>query len=258
MAKATDLGKIFAGIEKQLHRQTAKALTATAKSAKEAVVREMQRVFDRPTPFTLRSVFWKGASVDQGRMYAQVYLKGDRAHKGSKATDYLLPQVEGGTRVPKKFEQMLQRANILPRGMAAVPGRDAKRDAYGNMSRGQLVQVLSALQTFQDTGAGSDKNMTPRRRAQLARDKTSRKTGKVTKGFEYFLLREARQGFLPGVYQKVRYGDRVVPRIILVFVRAPNYRQRLPFRSVVDGVVAREFAGHFRAAGSTGRTAVAA
>lgn len=255
MAKATDLGKIFAGIEKQLHRQTAKALTATAKSAADAVVKEMTKVFDRPTPFALRGVFWRGASVDQGRMYAQVYFK-DFAFKGGNAAEFMRPQIEGGQRVPKRFEKALRRVGILPAGMFAVPGRDAKRDAYGNMSRGQIVQLLSALQAFGEQGYKA--NMSDKRRAQLARDKTSRKTGKVTKGFEYFVLHQARAGLLPGVYQKVQYGERAVPRIILVFVRAPNYRKRLPFRSVVDGVVAREFAGHFRAAGSTSRTAAAA
>lgn len=246
MATATDLGKIFDTIDRQISRQTAKALSETAKQAREAVTAEIGRVFDRPTPFTMRSVFYRGASVDRGIPYAQVFLKTDRAHKGSAATDYLLPQVQGGGRELKRSERLMRRAGVLPPGMIAVPGRDAKRDAYGNMSRGQLVQVLSWLQAFGQQGYGA--NMTERRRKSLAKDRVGRKTGKLTKGFEYFLLREPRNGFLPGVYQKVRYGDRVVPRIILVFVKAPAYRPRLPFHDTVRRVVSEQFGPNFMAA----------
>ena len=67
------------------------------------------------------------------------------------------PQVAGGRRSLKSAEKMLAAKNYLPGGMVTVPGAGAKLDAYGNMSRGQLVQLISALLAFPKTGYNANR-----------------------------------------------------------------------------------------------------
>ncbi len=39
----------------------------------------------------------------------------------------------------------MRQAGVLPGGMFWVPGSAAKMDRYGNISTGQIVQIVSAL-----------------------------------------------------------------------------------------------------------------
>lgn len=255
MAAVDQVGRIFATAEKEISRRAAKALTATAARTREEMKIEMAGVFDRPTPWVLNGVFYRGASVDQNRMFAQVWLK-DFAFKGSPAVVNLKPQIFGGNRVQKRMEKALQRVGVLPVGMFAVPGRDAKLDAYGNMSRGQIVQIISWFQAFGQQGYSA--NMTDKRKATLGRDKTSRKTGKVTKGFSYFALHQAKHGLPPGIFQKLDYGGKPVIRIVMLFVRTPAYQKRLDFLGVAERTMRRHFAAYFASASSGGSSRRAA
>lgn len=235
-------GRIGLQVAERVKRPTAKALTRTAMDVKAEEVNEMRRVFDRPTKYTLGGVYMRGASVDKGRDYAEVWLK-DFGGKGGAAAQYLSPQIFGGARKLKRFEGALKRAGILPAGMFAVPGRDADMDANGNMSRAQIVQILSYFKGLRD----STQWMSDKRRATLARD--GRRKGQVRKGFTYFALHKRNGKLPPGVYKRLDYGQgRVVVRPILVFVRQPNYTRRFDFFGVGERVIAARFPVHMRAA----------
>ena len=235
----SDAGRIFTAIENKISRATAKTLSAIAKNVRDEVTAELPKVFDRPTPWTMRSLYWRGASVDKGRMTATVWFK-DFAAKGTPADKYLRPQVLGGGRGQKRMERGLQQAGILPAGMMVVPGRSAKLDAYGNISRGQIVQILAYFRAFGEQGYAA--NMTDKRRKNLARDKVSRATGAVRKGFSYFVLRQVHNGLPPGVYMRLQYGEQVVLRPILIFIRSANYRPRLAFYDIASKVADRDAA----------------
>ena len=60
----------------------------------------------------------------------------------------LLSEVRGGARRAKRSEVLLQRAGVLPAGWLTVPGRGARLDAYGNLQRGQLLQILAFFRTY--------------------------------------------------------------------------------------------------------------
>ncbi|MDF5999583.1 hypothetical protein P4050_14390 [Pseudomonas aeruginosa] len=45
----------------------------------------------------------------------------------------------------KASERNLRARGILPAGMFVVPAEGARLDQYGNMSRGQMIQILSGL-----------------------------------------------------------------------------------------------------------------
>ena len=83
---------------------------------KPAIQQEMKEVFDRPTPYTLNSVYTRLNSSD---MSVDIGLK-EWAGKGGAAADYLKPQIYGGSRPMKRSERHL--------GSYYVPGPGARGD----------------------------------------------------------------------------------------------------------------------------------
>jgi hypothetical protein len=200
---------------------TAVALTRTAQAVKAAEVEEMKSVFDRPTPFTLRSLYVKGAT--KSNLEARVWIKDI-----NRPQHYLIPQIHGGARHLKRFEEHLQRAGLLPSGMAAVPGAGARLNKYGNMSAGQITQILSVIGAHPDIYA----------RVSAASRKRNRKPR------AYFVGRPG-GGRLPlGIWEK--RGHRVLP--ILIFVRRPTYQKRFDFYGVATKTIRSEFVRQFQRA----------
>lgn len=222
----------------QLRFATAVALTRTAQAVKVDEQHEMVDVFDRPTPYTLNALYLKPAT--KADLTAVVWLKDDRAGSGGTPDRYLLPEIRGGFRRNKAFEIALQRVGALPPGWVVVPGAACKLDAYGNISRGLIVQILSYLRTFDV--AGYSANITPERKAKLARG-TKRQAG-----FVYFVGRPG-DGRLPlGIWQRFIFGHGSAIKPVFIFVDGAKYRPIFDFDYVARETVARVFAGEFRTA----------
>jgi hypothetical protein len=115
-------------------------------------------------------------------------------------------------RIFKRFEKWLREAGYLPPGRFAVPGEGARRDRYGKMNRGQIVQILSALKAFPETGYAA--NVTARSRARNRKPR------------DYFVVRFKEGKLIPGVWEKA--GERKI-RPVLIFVSGATYRKRLRF-----------------------------
>lgn len=224
--------------QRQLPFAIAKGLTETAQLVKAAEVREMKDVFDRPTPYTLNSLFVRPATKQTQE--AIVWLKDDRAGSGGMPDKYLLPEIRGGVRVAKRFELALRSAGILPEDHVAVPGSGAKLDQYGNLSRGLIVQLLSYFRTFGT--AGYSANITDAKKAKLAR-------GTKTKvGFEYFVSRPG-DGKLPlGIWQRFRFAQGTAIKPILIFVPGALYHSIFDFAYVAQSTFDREWPKQFGAA----------
>ncbi|KQW96964.1 hypothetical protein ASC94_09155 [Massilia sp. Root418] len=221
------------GGQKQVDFATRVALTRTAQAAVPALQREMRDVFRNPTPYTLSGL--RVVPATKTRLAATVMLKDD-ATKATPAAKYLLPQIKGGQRGQKRFERALQAVGAMPAGYRAVPGSGARLDAFGNMSRGQIVQLLAYFRAFPE--AGYKANMTADSRARLARG-TKRK-----QGYAYFVGRPGDR--LPlGIYQRVGFGFGSAIKPVLLFVRSAVYTERFDFEYVVRKTVETEFAGEF-------------
>lgn len=206
---------------------TAVALTRTAKNAEALLKAEMARVFDRPTPFTLNSIYTKPATKRD--LTASVEVK-DFAGKADAPIRWLAPQIYGGPRRKKRFEQLLTSRGVLPAGMYAVPGSAARFDRYGNMSRGQITQILSALGASRDDGQNRTAKSRKRKGARLS---------------VYFALKERRGRLPPGVYERIGFAFGSAVRPVLVFTRAPVYRKRLRFFEITQDTVRTEFPRQF-------------
>lgn len=223
-------------VAKQTKYAIAVALTRTAYKLKEAEEREMRDVFDKPTPYTMAALAVKPAT--KAELKAVVSLK-NFAGKGTPAADYLLPQIVGGTRKMKRFERALQAIGALPHGYRVVPGAAAKVDAYGNMDRGQIVQILSYFKAFPE--AGYKANMTDKRRKALAKGSKSRL------GYEYFVGRPGDR--LPlGIWQRVRFASGTAVRPVMIFVPSTIYSAVFDFQFTAKVVMKKEFDAQFRRA----------
>ena len=213
----------------------------TANKAKDAAVAKMPQVFNSPVRFTLNSLRVK---IDRTTISASVEPKDGY---WSRAENYLGVQIEGGQRKRKAFENALSRIGILPPGWYAVPGQGAKIDANGNMSVGQIKQILSWFGGAEPY-AGSTQNMTDAGRKRL------RKGTRRRAGFEYFAVIPGRtrsngapQTLTPGIYSRTFLGFGKAIKPVLIFVRSARYRAIFPLEQIGNDT-ARE---HFQPAFAT-------
>ena len=220
-------------VQRQIPFVIASSLTKTAVRVKPEIQAEMRRVFDRPTRYTLNSLFVQPASKKDENPTARVWLKDSqeaalstRQFTGAGlAADYLWPEIGGGTRNLKRFEIRLRNAGLLPPGMFVVPGRGAKLDAYGNLNLGQLIAVLSKLGTIREATGRSN-----RQGARYA-------------NAQYFVSRGER--LHRGVWQRLP-GHKLMP--IYLFVDRVTYQRIFEFDRVAREAALRFLPEEFDAA----------
>lgn len=227
--------RVFTQLERQqLPFACAQAANATAFGIRQKWAEVMPRVFDRPTPLTRNAIVYDKAT--KAKPYAVVRVR-DEAFKGNPPAKYLLAQVFGGQRAAKGFEKRLQSANVMPAGLAAVPGKGAQLDAFGNIAGGQMNQILSQLGARFDPLQNETETSRGRRQRREARNGTRRT--------DYFAVKQKRGGLRPGVYQRIRSGFGSAVRIILAYVRPARYRPRYHIFQLAERLYPRLFAFHF-------------
>lgn len=233
--------RTLANLDKQARYAASLTLNTLARyPVQDAVRHEMRDSLDRPTPFTLNSltVAKRATSADLSAVVGFKQVAG-----GSRpASDYLRWQVSGGQRRLKGFEVALRSIGVLPGGYFITPGQGAKMDAYGNVSRGQIVAILSYFRAFQEQGRGFKMNSTPATRARMARGTRTRL------GYRYFVGRPGGRGQL-GIYQDVRIAPGVRELLpVFIFVQWARYEPRLDVQEAARQAVRREAAPIYQAA----------
>lgn len=217
------------------------AINKTAEQARSEVQTEMRRVFDRPTPWAIDSLRIKYAT--KSRLIATLAYKDKNSVESSRSM--VEPHVIGGQRHFKAMEARLNRIGLLPAGMNAVPGAAAKLDTYGNMSRGQISQLLNVLGAYTEAGYNKANDKT---RARLAKGNAK----KGTYGFVYWVNPVGSSGpgkhLAPGVYQRVSTGYGTSLKPVLIFVKRSTYKSRLDFYGIGQRVIDRDLASNFKQA----------
>lgn len=212
----------------EFREATAKALTDAGFEARKVVQQDMDRVFDRPTPYIRRSIQVAKATPDKlTATVAPTYMGG----KGIDPQNILRHEVFGGSRTVKASEKALQRVGILQPGYSIVPGQAAPLDAYGNVRGSFMRQIVSYFQAAGEQGYKA--NMTAKRKAKLANVGRNASGYKTINGVIYFVswgkLRATGTRHLHyGIWSKTGiHGASVKP--VLMFVRTPSYQPRLDF-----------------------------
>lgn len=204
--------------QEQLPYATALALTRTAQYAKDALVAEMDKAFDKPTPYTKNALYVRPAQ--KRALIATVKVK-DEAFKGNPAVKYLLPEIEGGNRNMKRFESLMIATGVMPAGYFAIPASGAPLDQYGNVPGSEITRILSQLGSSRDHTA----NQT------VAGRKKAGRQGSVPL---YFAVQVGgRGGLAPGIWKRytTSWHARATP-IFLFTRRQPAYSKRYRFYEV--------------------------
>lgn len=218
--------------KKQLPYAISRTVTSVARSAIPDLRAGMKKCFDRPTPWTLNAFYAKPGK--RGDPSAAIMAR-EFAPKGNPAYKYLVFQWLGGPRNAKGLEKAL---DALSGGQFAVPARGATMDGYGNMSRGQIVQILSRFNALKDP----TQNIGQKTIAYL--NKRKRTVAASGNRHEYFVAHEKGNGRPLGIYRLVGRG-RVAP--VLIFIpKAPTYRPRFDFEKIVHDSVKRHLPNAWR------------
>lgn len=217
---------------KQLPYAAMLALNETAKGGRLAVQKEMDRVFDRPTPYAKRGVMFDKATKQN--MRAAVVVTGNRTKGALPATAFLGPQIHGGQRTHKAFERQLIDRGLMERGEVAVPANRTPLNRYGNMTQGFLNRVMADLQ-IDYRGAG----------ATRVRSDASLKRNKNYRNARFFVPKRGGHLF-PGVWQRSPADNSIFP--VMLFIRSEGYRVRLQLEAVVERHVAATIDDNFAVA----------
>jgi hypothetical protein len=220
----------------------ARALTRTAQQVREAERAEVPSVFDRPTPYTLNSFFVRPATKQ--KLEALVWVKDQPSGKGSHP---MKAQIEGGDRGLKRFEFRLVRAGLMRANERAVAAGGAQLDRFGNISRGQIVKILSQLKTAAVVGDTSDATDSRRSRAKRANEAyfVSRGRGSWTGGGAW-KNGEKSQHLPRGIWVRRSFGpwgSAVKP--VLIFVDQTTYAKRFKFYETAQRVIERNLVDNF-------------
>lgn len=220
----TDVTQTIRLLEHRYRRQlpfaTSKTLNSVAKNVQAEVKTELKNKLDRVTPYVLNSVFIKNSRKDNLR--AEVFIRDRAASKNPNSlAEIINQQFSGGSRIRTRLEQALTRAGLISSDEFVAPGAKAKLDQYGNMSRGQIQQLLSQIFASPNPAAN---------RSKSSRSKMSaRKAGRIF---------WSRGGDLPRGAYIIDDGEL---RPLLIVVSKPKYKQRIFMEKIGQLVVDRDF-----------------
>jgi hypothetical protein len=208
-------------LEKQIRFAAAVALTKTAKDVQAAMPSELDKVFDRPTPFTKQGTYTKAARRDA--LVAEIGFREIQAK-------YLQLQAEGGIYEPRDVGIRL-------------PG-NITLNAFGNIPRGMIAKLKEAAQNGELPAAVA-------RRLQVHGDRRKANRGKPIELFFGVPQGKGWEGAPLGIWRRIEGTGggpgKLVP--IIVFEDTPaKYEQRLNLEKIAQPIVQANFDKNFDAA----------
>lgn len=256
-------------------KAASRALNNAAFAYRRALQEEMSKQFDRPTRYTTSGFIidrageqTAGGQLGEGTgtapfsrtgspYQARVYLNPEVNKSSLSRADTIGHQFTGGASKFSGFERAMNRIGVLPRGWHIVPAGGAPLNAYGNVSAGLIVQMISYFSAFGEQGFRA--NATDKSRARRAKKGRSEAGLLKINGVEYFISRgrgevTGRNTWKSGRYQHLpagiwsrrgTHGVDIAP--VFLFVRSATYRRRINIEAVAQridlaGLIAREFA----------------
>ncbi len=226
-----EVKRALAAAPKQATRAVEITIDQTVKEIRDDMKSEIDRVFDKPVPWTRNSV--KATPTKGHNMTGIVGLKQpDRMQQ-----HYLVPQVIGGARHLKGFE-------LAAGGKQYDLGAGAKRTAAGNITVGQAKEVVAAAgkkkPDYVTIKAGNKQGMMPGIYQRI----------KTTKGFGRAVnraaIRTVQRGRSRGRFASAIQARGLKPILIEKQSQAEPVQPRLDFYGVAHDTYRREFARRFK------------
>jgi hypothetical protein len=221
-------------LQKKMPSIAARTLTTLAYDAKKEVEGWLPRVLDRPTPYTMRSLFVFQAEKNDLRAavaFRSEFGKMPRTMMDSiEASRSMRVQVFGGARRHKASERTLLSNGITTTSRSyLVPAKGAQRDAYGNVPGSFMNKVL-----FQGVKRGSASQGYHRPLNNRGQHEAKRKG-------QYFVMR--RDGVARGIYQNM--GKKAPPLPVFLFAEKAQYKKRVSFYAIAQAVINRNWQKRF-------------
>jgi hypothetical protein len=179
----------LAQIQGQMPYAASRALNDAAKQVADDLNKSTNRYFDRPTRFT-QNAYRVSSRSSKANLVAEVRPKSIQER-------YLLPSIRGGVRPQRPSERRL--GGISP---AWRPGRDARLNASGNMSKAAVVKAIKG-------------------------------------GPDLFTLRDKRGKLRPGVFQRMKNKG---VKSVLSFNKLPNIPRRWPIDRIARESIGKSWA----------------
>ena len=176
--------------DRRVKAAIATTLTRTAREVQKDWGKQLSGKLEKPTALTMRSVNMEQATAQS--LVATVAVVDRIANDGIPPAEYLGTQERGGTRDLKKFERAMVSKGAMLADQRAVPARGARLDGFGNVSRGQIVEVLNQI-----VGAAQ---LSPGYRKVISRKAEKRAASAKRAGKTYVAFPKQVGAVPPGVY----------------------------------------------------------
>ena len=221
--KTDAAGKALKEFRAMLPYVAANTLTELGRATQDRMPTELQRRFDRPTPYTLRSV--KVEFANRNKLRSVVGFPSSEEASGKSKNEFIRPGALGtSSRRQKRTEYLLTQKGYLPAGWITVPGSHSKRtllDGYGNIPGSIYKQIIQSLQI--------------RPKGRAVSKASQRRAASLGVASEFFAVAPGTNklgkngGYLPaGVYRRTRKGLQQY----LLFVKHASYEKRIDMRQV--------------------------
>ena len=195
----------LSGMGKQVAFAASKALNATGKAIADAMPSEIERVINKPTPFTKRGVRVLGYA-NKERLEATVGFMKAQAK-------YMYWQVEGGARQPGSAGLRLPSA--------------IKVNEFGNIPKGIINQLIAVARKEGKLGKVKARRVQVSNKVELFYGDPLEKTGKT---------------WPRGIY-KIANGS-LIPLVVFPVTPA-RYRAIFDFQRIAEGIAKREWSRQF-------------
>lgn len=221
--KTDAAGKALKEFRAMLPYVAANTLTELGRATQDRMPTELQRRFDRPTPYTLRAV--KVEFANKNKLRSVVGFPASEEASGKSKNEFIRPGALGtSSRRQKRTEYLLTQKGYLPAGWITVPGSHSKRtllDGFGNIPGSIYKQIIQSLQI--------------RPKGRAVSKASQRRAASLGVASEFFAVAPGTNklgkngGYLPaGVYRRTRKGLQQY----LLFVKRASYEKRIDMRQV--------------------------
>lgn len=209
---------------------TALALTKTAQWAQKKLTEEISSAFRAPSGYTKQAIYITTAKKRD--LNATIGIK-NKTSSGNPQVRYFGPEVAGGGRNTKGFENVLIHQGIMQRGWYAVPTSAAPK----NISLSFITELLSQVRAEEN--------------AQIQKVK-GKKIGIYKTFARYFAIKvgdRQAKNHTPGIYERLGLTGHSKIRPIFIFSRRkPLYRKRYDFYAVGERAARDVFPGQLKLA----------